>query len=34
MVINMTDKAKEKLKELLSAQENEKMLRIYVAGYG
>lgn len=34
MVINLTDKAKDKLKELLAAEENDKLLRLYIAGYG
>ena len=34
MVINVTDSAKEQLKQVKSEKENEKPLRIYVAGYG
>lgn len=34
MVIEVTDKAKEKLKELLVEKETDKSLRIYIAGYG
>lgn len=34
MVVKLTDKAKEKLRELLSTKENAKMLRLYVVGYG
>lgn len=34
MVIEVTDKAKEKLQELISEKESNKALRIYIAGYG
>ncbi len=34
MVINLTDVAKEQLKEILESKETDKMLRVYVAGYG
>lgn len=34
MVVKLTDKAKEKLRELLTTKENAKMLRLYVVGYG
>ena len=34
MVIDVTDKAKEKLSALLLEKETDKSLRIYIAGYG
>ena len=34
MVINLTNKAKEKLNELFPEMEQNKALRIYIAGYG
>ncbi len=34
VVINLTDVAKEQLKEILESKETDKMLRVYVAGYG
>lgn len=34
MVIDLTDKAKEKLNELLQKEEQDKALRIYIAAYG
>lgn len=34
MKINVTDKASEKLKELLEEKKTDKSLRIFVAGYG
>ncbi len=34
MVIDVTEKAKEKLDEILKEKESDKHLRIYIAGYG
>ena len=34
MVINLTNKAKEKLNEIFPEMEPNKALRIYIAGYG
>lgn len=34
MKIEISDKAKEKLDELLAQQESKKSLRIYIAAYG
>lgn len=34
LVISITDKAKNKLQKILSAEETDKLLRLYIAGYG
>lgn len=34
MLINVSEKAKDKLKEILSEEDTDKSLRLYIAGYG